>query len=245
MLVPISTGLIIDEAIPDANISLLYQLSAGLLAMAAAQAALSYSQSNLLLRIDTGLTASLQTAVIDRLLRLHGSFFRRYSSGDLQNRAMMITEISREISHSAIGGILVGFTASLNLFMCFYYNSQLAWIACVVALIVAGFTAGLSTAIRGMARKLTLGRGLLNGFQVQLITGVAKIQVAAAQQRAFNAWARKVGEQLRLSAGIQRAEQFGGLINLALQESGAFNPLRNKPELIGSVQRIRIAQETQ
>ena len=219
MLVPISTGLIIDEAIPDANLSLLYQLSAGLLAMAAAQAALSYSQTHLLLRIDTGLTASLQTAVIDRLLRLPGSFFRRYSSGDLQNRAMMITEISREISHSAISGILVGFTASLNLFMCFYYNSQLAWIACVVALIVAGFTAGLSIAIRKMARKLTLGRGMLNGFQVQLITGVAKIQVAAAQQRAFNAWARKVGEQLRLSAGIQRAEQFGGLINLALQHA--------------------------
>ncbi len=219
MLVPISTGLVIDEAIPDANLALLYQLAAGLLAMAVAQAAFSFSQNRLLLRTDTAITASLQSAVIDRLLRLPGSFFRRYSSGDLQNRSMMITEISREVSHTSINGVLIGFAAILNLFMCFYYSTQLAWVACVVALVVAGYTAGLSVAIRGMARKLTVGRGILNGFQVQLISGVAKIQVAAAQQRAFNAWARKVGAQLRLTAGIQRAEQWGSLINTALQHA--------------------------
>src|SRR5262249_360477 len=57
MLVPIATGLVIDEAIPDANMALLYQLAAGLFAMALAQAALSYSQNTILLRSDTGLTA--------------------------------------------------------------------------------------------------------------------------------------------------------------------------------------------
>ncbi|HUP77427.1 MAG TPA: NHLP bacteriocin export ABC transporter permease/ATPase subunit [Pirellula sp.] len=219
MLVPISTGLIIDDAIPDANFTLLYQLSAGLLAMAIAQAALSLSQNNLLLRADTALTALLQASVIDRLLRLPGSFFRRFSSGDLLNRTMMVSQISREVSHTAVAGILIGCTAMLNFLMCFYYSSRLALVACLVAIVIASYTAVLSLVIRRMARKLTLGRGLLNGFQVQLISGVTKIQVAAAQQRAFNAWARKVSQQLRLSAAIQRAEHLGNLINTALQHA--------------------------
>ena len=137
MLVPIATGLVIDEAIPDANMGLLYQLAAGLFAMALAQAALSYSQNTILLRTDVGLTARLQTAVIDRLLGVSTRFFRGYSSGDLQNRALMITEISRSISNTAINGMLSGGFALLNLVLCIYYNFDLAILAVVSALVIA------------------------------------------------------------------------------------------------------------
>ncbi len=176
MLVPIATGLVIDEAIPDANMELLYQLAAGLFAMALAQAALSYSQNTILLRTDVGLTARLQAAVIDRLLRVSTRFFRGYSSGDLQNRALMITEISRSISNTAINGMLSGGFALLNLVLCIYYNIDLAILAVVSALLIAIYTAGFSVVIRGTARKLSIGQGKLFGFQVQLISGIAKLR---------------------------------------------------------------------
>ena len=158
MWVPIATGLIFDEAIPDADVGLLYQLAAGLFAMTLAQAALSYSQWTILLRTDTSTTARLQSAVIDRLLRIPARFFRTFSSGDLQNRAMMITEISRDISNTAVGGILTGGMAALNLFMCLYYNPKLTILAVVSAAIIAAYTFGLSLSIRGAARNLASGR---------------------------------------------------------------------------------------
>jgi ATP-binding cassette subfamily C protein len=219
MLVPIATGLVIDEAIPDANTGLLYQLAAGLFAMACAQAALSFSQSTILLRSDTGTTARLQSAVIDRLLRIPARFFRTFSSGDLQNRALMITEMSRDISNTAVGGILMGGMAVLNLMLCLYYSPQLALLAVVSALVIAVYTAGLSVFIRGAARKLSIGYGKLFGFQVQLISGISKLRVAGAEQRAFNNWARRMASQIRLMSGIQRMENWGTLVNTGLQHA--------------------------
>ena len=164
MLLPISTGLVIDEAIPDANISLLYQLAAGLIVMSFAQAALSFSQGTIFLRADTKTTARLQAAVIDRLLRVPARFFRRYSSGDIQNRAMMITEISRDVSYNAAGGILTGAMAMLNLLICIYYDAQLAIVALVSAFLISISTAALSYFIRGAARQLSLNHGRVVRF---------------------------------------------------------------------------------
>jgi NHLM bacteriocin system ABC transporter ATP-binding protein len=217
MLVPISTGLVIDEAIPDANIRLLYQLAAGLIVMAFAQAALSFSQGTIFLRVDTKTTARLQAAVIDRLLRVPARFFRRFSSGDIQNRAMMITEISREVSYNAAGGILTGAMAILNLAICVYYDARLAVVAVVSALLISISTAVLSVFVRGAARKLSLGHGKLFGFQVQLISGITKLRVAGAEVRAFNHWALRIADQLRLANRIQRLEHWGSLINTGLQ----------------------------
>ncbi|REJ68239.1 MAG: NHLP bacteriocin export ABC transporter permease/ATPase subunit [Planctomycetota bacterium] len=219
MLVPISTRLVIDQAIPDANLTLLYQLAAGLLAMAFGQAALTFSQNNVLLRADVGTTAGLQAAVIDRLMRLPARFFRNYSSGDLQNRAMMVTEISQNVGHAAIGGILGGGLATLNLVLCFFYSPYLAIIALVSALVIAAYTAGLSMTIRNTARRLGISQGRLFGFQVQLISGVSKLHVAGAEQRAFNHWARQQAKQLRMISTIQRIEQWGEVVNTALQSA--------------------------
>lgn len=219
MLVPIATGLIIDEAIPDANLNLLIQLAAGLLAMALAQVTLSYAQGMMLLRTDTQTTARLQSAVMDRVLRIPARFFRNYSSGDLQNRLMMITEISRDISNTAIGSILTGGMAILNLVLCVYFNAKLAMLAVASAALIAAYTSGLSVMIRSAARKFSIGQGKLFGFQVQLISGIAKLRVAGAEQRAFNNWAYRMAQQLRLMNGIQRMEHWGELVNTALQHT--------------------------
>lgn len=219
MLVPLSTQIVIDFGIPDADIGLLYQLAAGLIAMAIGQAAFSYSQDTILLRMDTGVTANMQSAVMDRLLRLPPKFFRRYSSGDLQNRAMMVSDISQQIGNNAIGAILTGGMASLNIALCWYYSPKLAVIAVVSALLVSVYTAALSHFIRGSARKLGVSQGKIFGMQVQLISGIAKLRIAGAEQRAFNHWARQQAKQLRVSALIQRLEGWGGLINTGLNHA--------------------------
>ncbi len=219
MLVPLSTQVVIDLAIPDADVVLLYQLAAGLIAMALGQAAFSYSQDTVLLRMDTGVTANMQSAVMDRLLRLPTRFFRKYSSGDLQNRAMMVSDISQEIGNNAIGAMLTGGMAVLNIALCYYYSARLAVIAVVSAVIVSGYTAGLSSLIRGSARKLGLSQGKIFGMQVQLISGISKIRIAGAEQRAFNHWAKQQARQLRVSAVIQRLEGLGGLINTGLNHA--------------------------
>jgi hypothetical protein len=84
----------------------------------------------------------------------------------------MVTEISHSVGHAAIGGILTGGMATLNLARCFYYSRPLAILALISALVVAGYTAGLSALIRNTARQLAMGQGHLFGLQVQLVIGI-------------------------------------------------------------------------
>jgi ATP-binding cassette subfamily C protein len=107
--------------------------------------------------------------------------------------------------------------AALNLFLCLYYDPKLTILAVVSAAVIAAYTSGLSLLIRGAARRLSIGQGELFGFQVQLISGISKLRVAGAEQRAFNHWARRMTGQLRLLSGIQKLEYWGSLMNTGLQ----------------------------
>lgn len=221
MITPVATRAIIDSAIPDANTRQLYELAAGLFAMAVGQTALAYSQGLLSLRVSTGLTANLQAATMDRLLRLPSPFFRNFSSGELMNRAMMVTEVSSEIGTTVISAILTGAMSLLNLFLCYYYSPQLAWIAIASALVTSMLAAATAYLIRRKALELEKLAGKLFGFSVQLVMGVPKLRVAGAEQRAFNQWAKRYAEQLRLVDGIQRLDDWAGLVN-QLISTGSF-----------------------
>jgi ATP-binding cassette subfamily C protein len=220
MLPPQAMRWIFDYSIPDADRRMLTEYALALVAIAWGQASLSLVQGIATLRLRSGATATLQAATWDRLLRLPTRFFRRYATGDLLNRAMMITEVSQEISGTAMRSLVTGATTLLNLGLMFYYSTKLAWVGVVAALIAAVVTALLSAAVRRRALALQQLDGRQYGFVVQLINGIAKLRVAGAERRAYNHWARRYAEQLRLTSGLQLLHDLAQLFNFLLPTAG-------------------------
>lgn len=91
MLTPHATAILIDNAIPDSDRGLLLQVGLGLLVAAFVTALFRLAQGFTLLRVETVSDASTQAAVWDRLLNLPVSFFRQYTTGDLQSRVTSIS----------------------------------------------------------------------------------------------------------------------------------------------------------
>jgi NHLM bacteriocin system ABC transporter ATP-binding protein len=216
MLVPQATRWIIDYAIPDADHSFLGELALVLVAVNCGQAAFVLAEGVFSLRAVTGATAALQAATWDRLLRLPPRFFRQFASGDLLNRSLMITEVSHVLGGTTVRTLLSGSLALLNLALLVYYSPRLAWVGVGVALVSSAVTAGLGYAIRRRALEARQLNGKLFGFVVQLINGIAKLRVAGAERRAYNRWARRYAEQLRLTASVKLLEDAGRLFNYAL-----------------------------
>ncbi|MCY2988904.1 MAG: NHLP bacteriocin export ABC transporter permease/ATPase subunit [Planctomycetota bacterium] len=216
MLQAPATQIIIDHAIPAADRELLFQIAAALLVMVLGIGAFSYGQGVVVLRLLMGISNSLQSATLDRLLRLPSRFFREFSSGDLTNRAMMITEIGQQINVAAVSGVLHGGIALLSLVLCLAYSPSLAAIAAAAAAATVLVTTVLSAAIRRRAIELERLSGKLFGLGVQLVSGVSKLRVAAAEQRAFNHWAQKYSRQLRLVHAIQRLKDLQQLFQVVL-----------------------------
>lgn len=216
MVVPQATALLVDQAIPDSDRSLLWQIGLALLAIALGRSAFELSQGIIALRVESGADSGLQTAIWDRLLRLSPAFFRDYSSGDLVSRALAVRQIRAKVSGVTLRTLFSGLFALLNLVLMFVYSWQLALVGVGIALVASAITVISGLLLVRWLRRMQQLDGEINGLTVQLINGVAKLRVAQAESRAFAAWAERYSEKVKLEARLQRITDAVSVFNEVL-----------------------------
>ncbi len=216
MVTPQATAILVNDAIPDSNLSLLLQLGLALFGAALGQAIFQLAQQILTLRVESAADASLQPAVWDRILKLSPAFFREYASGDLVNRLLVVSQIREQLSGSTQRTLLSSLFALLNLVLMFVYSWQLALVGLFMGILVMIVTVISSQIIVAKRRKEEALDGDINGLTVELIQGVSKLRVAAAEERAFAAWAKKYSERSKLLLGAKRVENSLTVFNEAL-----------------------------
>jgi NHLM bacteriocin system ABC transporter ATP-binding protein len=216
MLTPQATAILVDQAIPDGNRSMILQIGLGLFTAALGSMLFEFAQSASLLRIEIGSSSILQCGVWDRLLKLSPAFFRGYTTGDLASRADAINQIRQQLSGATLRTIFIGVTSLLNLFLMFYYSPALALAALVLVLLVVAVTSSCGVLITQFVRRLQEMQGDLYGLVVQLVNGAGKLQIAAAEERAFAHWGRLYSRQQKLKQTIQKLQDRVRLVNFAL-----------------------------
>jgi len=216
MIIPQATAILIDDAIPFGNTNLLWQLGLGLLAATVGATIFQLAQAIASMRIETFSDVSLQTAVWDRLLKLQTSFFRQYSTGDLNSRVSGISAIRRRLSGAVLQSIFSGFFSLLNLGLLFYFSPPLALLAVFVALVITIFSTISGSFLIKKHRPLMELEGNIFGLMVQLINGVPKLRIAGAEERAFAYWGQQYVQQLQLTLSTQRLEDSVALFNTVL-----------------------------
>jgi len=220
MVTPQATAILIDFAIPDGDRGLLFQLGLGLIAANFGSALFSLVRGLTTVRLETGMDATSQAAIWDRLLKLQLSFFRRYSTGDLQYRASAIAQIRDILSGQVIESLFTSFFSLLNLGLLFIYNSQLALVAVGVALVAIGISFFTGSFVSRQIRPLNEIEGRIDGLMVQMIGGVSKLRVAGAETRAFAYWSGTYSQQLRFTLNTQLAEDLLSFVNKILPTIG-------------------------
>jgi NHLM bacteriocin system ABC transporter ATP-binding protein len=216
MVVPQATGILIDKAIPDADRGLLFQIGLGLIGISLGKAAFELGQSIASSRFQALTNAKTQAAVWDRLLKLRVSFFRQYSIGDLQSRVSAITQIRQILGDTVMRTIFTSFFSLLNLGLLFLYSWQLAMVAVGVAIVNILVTNLSSAMTRKQLRPLESLQGELFGLTVQLIGGISKLRVAAAEERAFAYWSKQFSQELKLKMSTEVIEDATQLFNSML-----------------------------
>ncbi|MBD2463075.1 NHLP bacteriocin export ABC transporter permease/ATPase subunit [Oscillatoria sp. FACHB-1407] len=216
MLVPQLTAVLIDQVIPTGSVELLLQMVLGLLAAAFGGASFQLAQAIASMRLETMSDASLQAAVWDRLLTLKTSFFRQYAIGDLNSRVSGISAIRRKLSGTTLQTIFTGIFSLLNLGLLFYYSTQLATLALLVAVVIVAFTLLSGVFLVRQNRTLMELEGQLFGVVVQLINGIPKLRIAGVEERAFAYWGQTYTQQLRLMLSTQYLEDVVAVFNTVL-----------------------------
>ncbi|MDF0555520.1 NHLP bacteriocin export ABC transporter permease/ATPase subunit [Kamptonema sp. UHCC 0994] len=195
-IAPYATAILIDDAIPDANRKLLWQVGLGLLAASLGSTIFQLVQGFAIVRLQILAESIAQTALWDRLLNLKISFFREYSTADILIRVSGISQISHLLSSSVTQILFTSFFSLLNIGLLFFYSPQLALVAFTIALIAMLVTITASILINQQLRPRQEQQGKILDLTVQLIEGISKLRVAGAQNRAFAYWASEYTQLL-------------------------------------------------
>jgi NHLM bacteriocin system ABC transporter ATP-binding protein len=203
VVMPQAVALLFAHAIPDADRSLLLQLAIAMAASAFGAMLFDLTRAVSALRMQTAMSAALQAATWDWLLKLSPSFFRRFSAGDLRARVEGVRSIGALIRPETQRAILVGLSAFLYLALMFWHSPALAALAAACALLVMICAAVCCAALSRMQDSLLEAEGALLGQMVQLINAIPKFRVANAEERAFAWWGNAYGRKQKLGDRIQ------------------------------------------
>ena len=204
LFAPMAMGLLVETAIPAAARDQVAVLAAGLVAAAVGAASFQVVRSLLLVRLEGRMDLILQVGLFDRLLRLPVSFFQRFNAGDLGDRVLAVRTIRQMLTGAAASTVLGSLFSVVNLFVLFYYSVPLAFLAVILAALSMAVTAGLALAQLHGERDLAMARGRVEGLVLQLVTGIAKLKAAAAEDRALGVWAKIYAVQKRHFLAAQR-----------------------------------------
>ncbi|TAJ24635.1 MAG: NHLP bacteriocin export ABC transporter permease/ATPase subunit [Reyranella sp.] len=221
LLMPVATGSILGIAIPDGRMTLLLDMLLLLVAAAVGSVGFQVARALSLIRLGTHLDQRLQAAVWDRVVRLRTSFFRQYQSGDLTNRILGIDWIRRTLTGQAVNAMIGGVFSLGGLGIMLIYDATLAAFAFVYALVAALMLFFVGRVQRNLQRQMYNQEGMVYGLLIEMIGGIAKLRVAAAELRAFSRWSRAFARQRASSAGALRLNAIQTVTSTSLPFIGA------------------------
>ena len=198
LITPIAIGQIFDTIIPAVERTQLLQIAAGLVVVAIAMGAFQFTRNIAMIRVKHRAGDALQAAVWERLVNMPARFFSNYTAGDLGVRAMGVDTIMSTLSTSAISTIVSSIFAVFAIGLLFYYSPVIAVIAIGLVLVVVTVIVFSGVARMRYQRRIEESRGKLAGMLLQFMNGIAKLRVAAAEDRAFAQWAATFASQRRL-----------------------------------------------
>ncbi len=212
-LTPLFSSQIFDTAIPGAEKGGLAQYGIALMCAAMAGAMYQVVRSLAVLRIEGRMDYSVQAALWDRLLNLPPTFFRKFTAGDLADRAAGIDAIRSLVSGVGVSAVLGAVTSVFYLFVMFKFSMTMGMVAIGLVAFAMLLTAAANFLQLRHQRHESGTRGFIAGLVLQFLTGVSKLRVAGAEDHALKVWAHHFAKQKRIAWTIGRIENFVTVFN--------------------------------
>jgi ATP-binding cassette subfamily C protein len=204
LVTPMLTGKLLVEIIPRVDISMWIAALGAMGLGALGSAMFEIVRALAVLRIEGRVDKHLQAAVWSRLISLPASFFRDFTAGDLADRANGISQVRQLLTGATVGAVLGGMFSVFSFGLLFYYSWSLALVAGAMLLVLAGATWAFS---RGQMRHHRVAfriQGLIDGIVFQLISGLAKLRVANAENHALSLWAERFAAHRKATLAARR-----------------------------------------
>jgi len=200
LAVPVLTEVVVDQIIPLNITNILGWLGIGLLILLLAQFVTLQLRASLLVYLQARLDTHLMPAFVEHLLLLPTRFFEQRSNGDLLARVSSNTAIRDLVGTHLVAAILD--SGLVVTYLALLLVQSLPFGLLVLAIGAAQVIVLLlsSGALQARARRELEARGKMQGYLAELLTGMATVKAAGAEQQAFDQWSNLFSDQVNQSA---------------------------------------------
>jgi len=189
VITPLATGIIIDRIIPGNARNLIVEIGIALVLIAILTAFFNVARNIAEARIETQTATDLQLSVMNRILNLKPIFFRDSSAGDLSHRMDGLDGVRAAVVNFVLQATLtVTFFVFYGILL-FSFDPRLALAAVVMVSVVSALTLIVRQLQAHLRHSILVFNGKLRSLVFEILDGVAKLRIAAAEERMIGRWA--------------------------------------------------------
>ena len=198
LLSPMFTKWLFGDVLKSGDLQVLISLAVFMVCFSISQLCFGAFQGLINSRIGTKQNIAVQAAVMNRVMSLPPSFFKKYSAGELSQRSAYVQSLCSTLFST------IGATGLTSLFSLIYIGQIFAFAPSLVvpALAITAATVILSLISTFAQMKITREKmeftAKTSGLTYSTITGIQKIKLAGAEKRMFSRWARLYAKEARL-----------------------------------------------
>jgi len=157
----------------------------------------SVIKSILMGRLSTKTSLAVEAAVMMRILSLPPEFFRKYSSGDLAQRASAISSLCRTLLSTLVSSVLTSVMSLIYLTQVSNFAPSLVLPSILIILATVLFSVIVSVVQVRVAREMMKLEAKEKGLGYAFLTGIQKIKLSGAEKRAFAKWTSVYAEEAK------------------------------------------------
>jgi len=198
LLLPIMNNFLVEKVLPESDYRLLAEgLVIGLI-LVFFTAAVQYLQSIQMLRIETIADLKLQTALMERLLKLPISFFNTFSTADLSSRVMAISQLRQVLSSGIFTTFISSFFAAAYFLLMYYYSVYLAFWATVLTSLSLVYISWLGYNNAIIDLPMAEFSASLSNSTLQALLGIVQLKTGGAERNFLRSWSLQLRKLINL-----------------------------------------------
>ncbi len=220
LLSPMFTKWLFGSVLEAGSMTALIALAVFMVCFAITQALITTFQSLINARLEIKQNNAIAAAVMHRILNLPAGFFRDFSSGELTQRSIYVSELCSIFINTIT-------TVSFTTLFSFIYVGQIfsfipslavpSLLIAIISLLVSVVTTLAQMRITKQRMEYT---AKTSGMTYSMITGIQKIKLAGAEKRMFARWANLYSKEAELTYSPPTFIKLRNTITLAISVFG-------------------------
>ena len=213
LILPQITAYFIDNVIPDASKSQAVQICLLVLLCNLSFLIAGIARYFESLRMEAQVESKIESAFMDKLLKLPVSFFKNYSSGDLAARTITVSKIQKQLYGIALSVFMNFIFSFVYLIQEFNFSPYFAKWGILFCLLPVLLSLLLCLISYRWEKQIVQGQGKNQGMLRQFFKGIEKIKNTNSEKRFIDRWTLAYAKEKEISYKLGFIGVINSLIN--------------------------------